>query len=136
MKNKSTMPQNGSCRKCPAICCHNLALAIGRPVNRTELEDLKWQLHFSTVKVYIHGHHWYQWIKGTCRYLKNNRCTIYEDRPERCRKHNPPNCEYHDKYYDVMFSTPEELEEYWVKKYRSKHRKVKTARKTTRKSPK
>ena len=113
MKRKPGVPHDKHCRSCPAICCKNLALAIGKPANRKEVDDLKWQLHFTHVKIYIRHHHWYQWIKSVCRYLsKDNKCTIYERRPDICRKHNPPDCEKFGKFYDVMLSTPEELEEY------------------------
>ncbi|MFC1501088.1 YkgJ family cysteine cluster protein [Elusimicrobiota bacterium] len=128
-KGKNT-PGDKYCRKCKAICCHNLAMAIGKPVNRKEIEDLKWQLHFDTVKVYIHEHHWYQWVKGKCMYLsKDNRCTIYDKRPITCRRHNPPNCEYFGDFYDVMLNTPEELEEYLISK-KPKKKRTKSFRKS------
>ncbi|MFH2138487.1 MAG: YkgJ family cysteine cluster protein [Candidatus Omnitrophota bacterium] len=113
-KGKTTIK---GCNDCPAICCNNLALQIGRPANRQELDDLKWQLHFDTVKVYIRHRRWYQWVAGKCIYLTpESRCSIYENRPDKCRKHNPPACELHGKFYDVMFSTPDELEAYLKKK--------------------
>ena len=105
------------CKECPAICCKNLALTIGRPENRQELEDLKWQLHFDTVKVFISNRRWHQLIEGKCMYLsEDNKCIIYDRRPDKCRKHNPPNCEFFGKFYDIMLSTPEELEDYWKSK--------------------
>ena len=92
-------------------------MMIGKPANRAEIEDLKWQLHFDTVKVYVLNKRWYQLVEGRCIYLnKQNRCEIYENRPEKCRKHNPPNCELYGDYYDVMFETPDDLERYFKKK--------------------
>jgi len=111
------------CLTCGAICCRNLSLSIGKPVTKSEKEDLKWQLHFDTVKVYIRSNRWYQQVDGNCIYLnKKNRCTIYEKRPDKCRKHNPPDCELYGKYYDTMFTRPEELEEYF-KKQKKKRKK-------------
>jgi Fe-S-cluster containining protein len=116
MKKKSKIPKNAYCRKCPAVCCKNLAMAIGKPKTPKEIADLKWQLHFDTVKVYVHKHHWYQLVEGRCMYLgKDNRCTIYDSRPAMCRKHNPPNCEMFGSYYDVMFHAPRDLDEYLKK---------------------
>lgn len=113
MKKKTKHLRKRHCGPCPAICCTNLALAIGKPVNQAEVEDLKWQLHFDTIKVYVLNRHWYQWVEGRCMYLsKNNKCNIYAHRPDKCRKHNPPNCENHGSFYDIMFSTPDELEKY------------------------
>ena len=128
MKHKPGVPKNKYCRTCPAICCKNLAMSIGKPVNRKEIEDLKWQLHFNTVKVFTRHHHWYQWVKGVCRYLSDdNKCTIYEKRPSICRHHNPPDCEKFGNFYDHMFSNPEELEQYFqAEKEKRKKRRKKT----------
>ena len=113
MNIKSSDPDNKYCKKCSAVCCKNLAMEIGRPLNKSEIEDLKWQLHFDTVKVYLHKRRWYQLVEGTCRYLsKQDRCTIYETRPDKCREHNPPECEFFGKYYDTIFHNPEELVDY------------------------
>ncbi len=129
MKRKPGVPHNKHCKDCPAICCKNLAMAIGKPANGKEVEDLKWQLQFTHVKVYIRHHHWYQWIKTQCMYLtKDNKCSIYENRPDICRKHNPPDCEKFGKFYDVMISTPDELEAYLRKKKKKNRQK---SRKTT-----
>jgi Fe-S-cluster containining protein len=121
MKKKPGVPKNSHCRSCPAICCKNLALAIGKPANKKEIDDLKWQLHFTNVKVYIRHHHWYQWIKSRCMYLSSdNKCTIYDRRPDICRKHNPPDCEKFGEFYDDMLSTPEDLDNYMAKKNKTK----------------
>jgi Fe-S-cluster containining protein len=103
------------CNKCPALCCRNLSIWIGKPANREEIDDLKWQLHFDTVRVYIRNNRWYQLVEGKCIYLdEHNRCRIYETRPDRCRRHNPPNCEFFGDFFDVMFTTPEDLENYFA----------------------
>ena len=110
------------CNSCPALCCKNLAMGIERPANKQEIEDLKWQLRFDTVKVYIRNRRWYQWVEGRCMHLSDdNLCNIYDSRPDICRKHNPPDCELFGKFYDLMIHTPDELEDYLAKK---KTRKV------------
>jgi Fe-S-cluster containining protein len=112
---------NKYCRGCPAICCTNLSMGIGRPANSKEVEDLKWQLQFDTVKVYISKNRWYQLVEGRCIYLsEDNFCTIYDHRPKKCRDHNPPNCERFGKYYDVMLEKPKDLEKYLAKKKKAK----------------
>jgi Fe-S-cluster containining protein len=96
---------------------------ICKPENRTEIEDLKWQLRFDTVSVYIRSNRWYQHIEGRCMYLSNDDlCTIYAERPGTCRRHNPPDCEFYGKFYDVMIRTPEELEAYLDSKKRRSRR--------------
>ncbi len=121
MNKKNRIPKNNYCKKCGAVCCKNLAMAIGKPKTKKEIADLEWQLHFDTVKVYVHKHHWYQLIEGWCMYLgKDNRCDIYQERPTICRKHSPPNCEMFGAYYDVMFNEPKDLGEYLRKTKRRK----------------
>ncbi len=121
------------CRKCDAVCCTNLASMIARPYTKSEVEDLRWHLHFDTVRVFIKNLRWYLLIKGRCIYLdKNNMCTIYDRRPKKCRDHNPPDCEGigDGRYWDVIFSTPKDLDAY-IKKENARRRKKrkKTARK-------
>ena len=124
MKNKTIVVSEKLCEGCPAICCKTLAMEIGRPVNRVEVEELKWQLRFDTVKVYIHNRRWHQLVEGRCMYLdKDDRCTVYEERPDKCRKHNPTDCERYGPFYDLLISTPDELEEYWESKKRKKKKK-------------
>jgi Fe-S-cluster containining protein len=101
------------CQECPAICCKDLAMAIGKPHTKAEIEDLKWQVRFNTVDVFIKHHHWYLRVKGRCMYLgRNNLCKIYKDRPDKCRVHKAPNCERFGDYHEVLIRTPEELEDY------------------------
>jgi hypothetical protein len=113
--------RNEYCRQCSALCCHNLSIEIGKPENKNEVAQLKWQLHFDTVKVYIHNRRWYQLIKGRCMYLSpQGLCTIYQKRPAVCRRHNPPHCEFFGDYYDFLISTPRELNDYLDSKRRRK----------------
>jgi Fe-S-cluster containining protein len=88
-------------------------MMIYRPRNRAEVEDLKWQLRFDTVRVYIRNNRWYQLVEGRCMYLaEDGSCTEYGRRPDKCRRHNPPDCEFFGRFYDVMISTPDELDDY------------------------
>jgi len=107
-----------ACLKCPAICCKSLAMTIHRPKNKKDLADLKWQLQFDSVRIYIRDRKWYLLVDGKCSYLgADDKCTCYETRPKICRMHNPPHCEFFGRYYDLMLTTPEELEGYYYPKY-------------------
>lgn len=55
---------------------------------------------------------------------ENERCKIYETRPEKCRVHNPPDCERFGDFWDVMFETPEELDAYFKKKKQAAKRRA------------
>ncbi|MBN2482806.1 MAG: YkgJ family cysteine cluster protein [Candidatus Omnitrophica bacterium] len=107
------MSVHSLCRTCAALCCRNLAIQIYRPVTKTEIEDLKWQLQFEKVKVFIRHRRWYQLIESDCMYLtKDNRCAIYEQRPSRCRRYTQAECEHHGPFYEILLSTPQALDAY------------------------
>jgi len=111
---KTPKRSNAKCDGCPSLCCRDLAMQTTKPRAKADIEEMKWELHFDTVQVYIRSHRWYLLIKGKCIYLdEDNLCRIYSRRPSRCRRHNPPNCERFGKYYDVLISTPEELDQYF-----------------------
>jgi len=74
---------------------------------------MKWYLQYDTVSVAIRHHRWYLVVAGKCIYLDDhNLCTIYDRRPERCRRHRPPDCERFGAWYDTLITTPEELDAY------------------------
>ena len=105
------------CKECEAICCRNLAVPMTKPRNIAEIDDLRWKLHFDTVKVYIKSRRWYLLIKGKCMYLSDtNLCKIYDRRPEVCREHKSDSCEMTGQWYDKIISSPEELDAYTKQK--------------------
>ena len=111
------------CGQCAALCCKNLSVRILRPYTRAEIEDLKWQLHFDTVSIYIRKNRWYQLVEGRCIYLgEDDRCKIYPRRPEMCRRHNPPDCEFFGKFYDVLLETPDQMEAYLAERRKKSRR--------------
>ncbi len=106
-----------ACNGCPAKCCHDLVMHITKPRTRDDIDELKWELQYDTVRVFIVNYRWHRIIAGRCMYLdEDNFCTIYDRRPKRCREHNPPDCEHYGEFYDVMISTPEELDEHLGRK--------------------
>ena len=112
------------CIECSAKCCRNLAMMILKPRSQTDIQEVKWYLHFDTVNVFIRNHRWYVLVEGNCIYLdENNMCTIYDRRPDRCRRHPASDCEMTGDYYDVLITTPEELEDYLNEEKRRKTRK-------------
>jgi Fe-S-cluster containining protein len=57
---------------------------------------------------------WYLLVQTPCRHLlDDNRCGIYDTRPQICRDYSTDNCEYEDDWtYDRYFETPEQISEY------------------------
>ncbi len=88
-------------------------MMITKPKTETDVQELRWEVRFDTVSIFIRKHKWYLHVKGRCMYLTaDNLCSIYDKRPRRCRQHNPPDCERCGPWYDVLITTPEELDEY------------------------
>ena len=116
-KASRSKKQKNLCDGCPAICCHDLAMMIEKPKTFGDIDTVSWYLHFDTVSIFIRSKKWYLLIKGKCIYLSDDyKCTIYQDRPDRCRRHHPDECERHGHYHDVVISTPDELLDYLGKK--------------------
>ncbi len=114
------------CEGCPAKCCSDIEAPILRPRSRFDVDNLKWQVSFGNINVFIRNKRWYTLTLGKCMYLdKNFRCSIYETRPSICRDHNPPECEQYGEIYDVIFETPDELEKFYQKEVRKRRRKAK-----------
>ncbi|MDJ0841414.1 MAG: YkgJ family cysteine cluster protein [Acidobacteriota bacterium] len=106
-------PDDSRCRGCTALCCHNLTLPAPPPATPEALQDLLWRLHFDTVRLCIIDGNWFMIVSGRCTFLgDDNMCTIYETRPEQCRKYNPPFCERYMNPYEVVFHSPQELKDY------------------------
>ena len=103
------------CRGCPALCCRDLVMPTDRPRTRADVDELKWHIQYDGVSAFVANRRWYIQVRGRCMYLtQENLCSIYANRPQRCRRHNPPDCERHGDYCDVRFDTPEELEAYFA----------------------
>lgn len=107
------------CSSCPALCCEGLTIDITKPRTKEDVEILMWKLQYENVGVYILNKRWHLFIEGRCGYLDDNDlCTVYKERSDICRRHNPPDCERFVEWYDVFFETPEELQEYLEKERR------------------
>ena len=133
-------PTLSLCHDCPAKCCHDLVIVIDKPKSKSDIEHYKWQLQYDTVRIAITGKKWHTVYEGRCIYLdENNLCTIYDRRPKKCRKHNPPDCEHFGPWYDVLIETPEELAEYLKaekKRKKAKKKKRKEKKKDKKKGKK
>ncbi len=121
--------ERGECRNCPALCCKGLVMPIDKPKTPQDIEELKWHVQYKTVRAFIRSHRWHLLVDGDCMYLDgDNLCTMYERRPGKCRQHNPPECERSGPFYDVMISTPEELEEYFTRERKRLRRRRRKSR--------
>lgn len=107
------------CARCGAKCCYDLVIPIHKPKTPSDVEDLRWELQYDTVSIYIRSHRWYRLVKGRCMYLdRHNRCKIYSRRPRRCRDLGPPECERFGPFYEELFTSPDELDAYLARRKR------------------
>lgn len=102
------------CEYCPGKCCRYFALPIDTPENWKDFDYLRWYMLHGPVSIFIEKDTWYLMVHTVCRHLQSdNRCGIYETRPEICRDYTTADCEYDDDWvYDRYFETPEQIEEY------------------------
>lgn len=102
------------CQYCPAKCCRYFALPIETPTNFKDYEFIRWYLLHERATIFIEDEDWYLLVHTKCRHLgDDNRCGIYDTRPQICRDYSTDACEYEDDWtYDKYFETPEQLYEY------------------------
>ena len=102
------------CEYCTAKCCRYFALPIETPENPQDLDYIRWYLLHESASVFVDEGEWYLLVSTVCRHLQaDQRCGIYETRPQICRDYSTKACEYDDdSTYDQYFETPEQISEY------------------------
>lgn len=102
------------CDYCSGKCCRYFALPIDTPDSRRDLDFMRWYLLHVQATVFVEDDDWYLMVHTKCKHLlDDNRCGIYEERPQICREYKTDICEYEDDWtYDRYFETPEQVEEY------------------------
>jgi Fe-S-cluster containining protein len=103
------------CDSCAALCCRYISLPIDNPTTRKDYDDIRWYLIHQNIIVYIEKKQWYVGVLNKCKHLQeDNRCGIYETRPNICRKYTTDNCDYHGGEYDFeqLFTSAEHLMSY------------------------
>ena len=102
------------CEYCTAKCCRYFAMPIEAPEDLTDFEYIRWYLLHERATVFKEDDDWYLLVHTTCRHLQDdNRCGIYETRPQICREYSTKDCEYEDDWtYDFYLERPEQVAEY------------------------
>jgi Fe-S-cluster containining protein len=102
------------CEYCTAKCCRYFALPIDEPTSWREFEYLRWYLLHDRAAVFVEDDCWYLLVHTKCKHLRDDqRCGIYETRPQICRDYSTDKCEYEDDWvYDHYFETAEQIAEY------------------------
>ncbi len=107
-------PGESLCDHCSAKCCKYFALPIDTPKDRQDYDYIRWYLLHEGASVFVDEGTWHLLVHSRCRHLQSdNRCGIYETRPQICRDYTTDKCEYEDDWvYEQYFETPEQVEEY------------------------
>jgi Fe-S-cluster containining protein len=112
---RDEIPQDAVlCDYCTAKCCRYFALPIDVPDNWKDFEYIRWYLLHGRATVFIDEGDWYLMVHTVCKHLQDDqRCGIYETRPDICREYSIDNCEYEDDWtYEHYFETAEQIYEY------------------------
>ncbi|GAB4145668.1 MAG: YkgJ family cysteine cluster protein [Planctomycetaceae bacterium] len=114
MTRADLKPGEVLCEYCTAKCCRYFALPIDTPKTREDFDHLRWYMIHRRVSLFVEDGTWYLMVHADCEHLmEDNRCGIYEDRPEICRKYTTDECEFDDDTcYDQFFETAEQIWEY------------------------
>ena len=102
------------CQYCPAKCCRYFALPIEKPTRFKDFEFIRWYLLHERATIFTEDEDWYLLVHTKCKHLGDDqRCGIYETRPQICRDYSTDACEYEDDWtYERYFETPEQVHEY------------------------
>jgi len=113
-KREDLKPGECLCDHCPAKCCRYFALPIDEPEKREDFDFIRWYLLHDRASVFTEDGVWYLLVHTTCKHLRtDNRCGIYETRPQICRDYSTDDCEYDETWtYEHYFETPEQIHEY------------------------
>ncbi|MBR4834642.1 MAG: YkgJ family cysteine cluster protein [Thermoguttaceae bacterium] len=113
---KSEVPPERLCEFCDAKCCRYFALPIDKPSTFEEFDYVRWYLLHEGASVFVEDGDWFLLVRTPCKELgPDNRCRIYETRPQICREYSTTRCEYDDLFlFEQYFETPEQVEEYAV----------------------
>ena len=107
-------PDQVLCEFCTAKCCRYFALPIETPENRKDFEFIRWYMLHGDTTIFCDDGDWYLMVHNRCDHLQDdNRCGIYETRPQICRDYTTKDCEYEDDWtYERFWETPEQMNEY------------------------
>ena len=114
IQKSELQPGESLCDYCTAKCCRYFALPIEKPEDYRDFEYVLWFLLHQHASVFVEDDTWYLLVHTACKHLQpDNRCGIYDTRPQICREYSTDDCEYDDRYtYDWYFETPEQVAEY------------------------
>ena len=118
------------CDHCTAKCCRYFALPIETPTTRADWDFIRWFLLHDAASLFKEDENWYLLVHTACKHLQGDqRCGIYETRPQICRDYSTDACEYDDEYlYEQYLETAEQVVEYVEALFPGKHAPARSPR--------
>jgi len=107
------------CEHCTAACCRYLAIPLDKPTTKRDYDDIRWYLMHEKLLVFVEDGDWYIQFHTKCKNLgADNRCTVYDTRPEICREYQAKDCDYTpgSYSYDHLFTHASQIEKYYEDK--------------------
>jgi uncharacterized protein len=105
-----------SCEECNAKCCRTVAVALDKPTTKRQWEEIKWLVaHENTIVYKDNENDWVVEYTTNCKYIdENNKCNIYDKRPQICRTHKLETCVINGDgdYYKILFKEIDDVENY------------------------
>ncbi len=115
------------CSKCDGACCRYVIIDLDyEPRSEKSFDEIIWFLYHNNMKILKEGRRWALMVMSDCKnLLPDNRCKIYDSRPDVCRDYPPkndeechgPGCKYLD---GILFKSAEELLKYLAEKRKYK----------------
>jgi Fe-S-cluster containining protein len=102
------------CDFCTAKCCRYFALPMDSPTDEQDWQFIRWFLMHDAATAFKEDKNWYLLVHTKCKHLQaDNRCGIYDQRPQICRDYTTKDCEYEDEWlYEQYLETSEQVAEY------------------------
>ena len=89
----AVLPEGDACAGCDH-CCRYVAMEIDKPTTKKDFDNIRWYLLHRSISILIDWDGaWLIQFDTPCEWLRDNRCTHYELRPEICREYDPKECE-------------------------------------------
>jgi Fe-S-cluster containining protein len=113
-RREDLKPGECLCDHCVGKCCRYFSLQIDTPRTWDDYDSIRWYLAHGRTLVYVEKKKWYLVVATRCDYLRrDNRCSIYHDRPRICREYTTDECEYDSDWsFEKVFDTAEQVWEY------------------------
>jgi Fe-S-cluster containining protein len=107
------------CEHCAAACCRYVAIPLDKPTSAKDYDDIRWYLMHENISVFVEEGDWYFQVTTRCKNLgADNRCGVYETRPQICRDYKAGDCDYAGGTYgyDHLFTHPKQIEAYYAQR--------------------